>query len=112
MPNFSARELQCGLGSTLAPNLEPPMNSAKKQMSVRLLTTVGMRPGTISKVKLRSVYRYTLKIMALDLGGTVEAGETQVSRTSSTMGNTVNQGSHLLRTLHLLSAQQPITSNL
>ena len=112
MPNFSARELQCGLGSTLAPNLEPPMNSAKKQMSVRLLTTVGMRPGTTNKVKLRSAYRYTLKIMELDSAGIVETGETPVSRTSSTMGNTVNQGSPLLRTLHLLCARQQITSNL
>jgi hypothetical protein len=112
MLNSSARELQYGLGSTLAPNLEPPMNSAKKQTSVRLLITVGMRPGTINKVKLRSVYRYTLKIMVLDSAGIVQTGETQVSRTSSTMGNTVNQGSHLLRTLHLLSAQQQITSNL
>ena len=92
MLNFSAQEHPCGLGLTLAPNLEPPMNSAKKQMSVRLLTTVGMLPGTINKVKLRSAYHSTHRIMEHDSAGIVLIGETQVSRTLSTMGNTVSRG--------------------
>ena len=120
--NIQIVDLRCsvhaqlsGLTRTSVLSCEHLTNSVANHLSVQLLTTVGMHLIQINNKKLRSVYLYTVKTMALALVGKVKIIRILHLKTTNI---TVNTAKLVLRSLIgkkliniLLDVQQQITSH-
>lgn len=92
-----AREPLYGPGKANVQSLEHHMSSAKRLTSAPSLTTVGMRQIQTKVNKSRSVFLFTVRITAHDLGGQVRTGAFLATTTTSTTDNTVKAVSPSLK---------------